>query len=111
MTEIRHHDDRTGKYHNNILGGAVAEEDEQDTGAEEELENNDRDKQHLVRMSRGKFPQRQSQRDRSTKRAERKCVISATAYHLAPQCPEKQRKPLCEESRQRQLTLRTANLL
>ena len=36
--EIRHHDDRTGKYHNNILGGAVDEEDDQVTGADEELE-------------------------------------------------------------------------
>ena len=36
--EIRHHDDRTGKYHNNILGGAVDEEDDQVTGADEALE-------------------------------------------------------------------------
>ena len=27
--ETRHHDDRTGKYHNNIVGGAVDEEDDQ----------------------------------------------------------------------------------
>ena len=25
----RHHDDRTGKYNNNILGGAVDEKDDQ----------------------------------------------------------------------------------
>ena len=31
--EIRHHDDRTGKHHNNILGGAVDEEDDQVAGA------------------------------------------------------------------------------
>ena len=120
--EIRHHDDRTGKYHNNILlGGAVDEEDDQVTRAEVELENNDedldalataqeeaealvslatanrtlrevRDKQHQVRMSRGYFPQQQSQRDRSTKRPERKCVI-CNGLHWASQCPEKQGKP------------------
>ena len=41
--EIRHHDDRAGKYHNNILGGAADVEDDQVTGAEEEPENNDGD--------------------------------------------------------------------
>ena len=32
--EIRHHDDRTGKHLNNILRGAVDEEDDQVTGTE-----------------------------------------------------------------------------
>ena len=39
--EIRHHNDHTGKYHDNILRGAVDEEDDQFPGDEEELENND----------------------------------------------------------------------
>ena len=29
--EIRNHDDRTGKYHNNSLGGAVDEDEDQTT--------------------------------------------------------------------------------
>ena len=37
--EIRHHDDRTGKYCNNILGVAVNEEDSLLPGYEEEPEN------------------------------------------------------------------------
>ena len=34
--EVRHHDDCTGKDHNNIQGGAVDEEDDQVAGAEED---------------------------------------------------------------------------
>ena len=51
-----------------------------------------REKQHLVRMSRGYSPQQQVQRDRPNKRQKRKCVICG-GPHLAPQCPEKQEKP------------------
>ena len=116
--ELRHHDDRTGKYHNNILGDAVDEEDDQLSRAEEERENNvvalvaaqekvealvslatanrkireARDKQHQVRMSRGYSPQQESQRDGSTKRPERKCVI-CNGPHWASQRPEKPGKP------------------
>ena len=50
------------------------------------------DKQHQVRMTRGYFPQHQLQRDRNSKRPERKCVI-CDGPHWASQCPEKQRKP------------------
>ena len=80
--EKRHHDDTTDKYHNNILGGAVLKKRENNDGdldalataqEEEEAEalvslaianrtlREARDKQHQVRMSRGYFPQRQSQ--------------------------------------------------
>ena len=41
--EIRNHDDRWSKYHNNILGGAVNEDDEHLSGYERELENNKED--------------------------------------------------------------------
>ena len=120
--EIRYHDDRNGKHHNTLLGGAVEEEEEQMSAHEETHENSDddldalakvqeeeaealtslatanrtlreaRDKQHQVRMSRGYFPQQQSQRDRYNKRPERKCVI-CNGSHWASQCPEKQGKP------------------
>ena len=43
-------------------------------------------------MSRGYFPQQQSQRDRNNERPERKCVI-CNGPHWASQCPEKQGKP------------------
>ena len=39
--EIRNHDDRSGKYHNNILGGAVNEDDDHLPGNEQDLENNE----------------------------------------------------------------------
>ena len=120
--EIRYHDDRTGKHHDTLLGGAVEEEEEQMSVHEESHENSAddldalakaqeeevealtslvtanrtlrqaRDKQHQVRMSRGYFPQQQSQRDRYNKRPERKCVI-CNGPHWASQCPEKQGKP------------------
>ena len=41
--EIRNHDDRTSKYHNNILGGAVNEDDYDVTKNEEEQENSEED--------------------------------------------------------------------
>ena len=41
--EIRNHDDRTGKYHNDILGGAVNEDDDHLSKNEEGQENNGED--------------------------------------------------------------------
>ena len=82
--EIRNHVDRTGKHHNNILEGAVNEDDDHLPGDEQELENNEEDldalataqeeaeasaslatlrdarEKHQVRISRGFFPQRYS---------------------------------------------------
>ena len=92
------------------MGGTVGEKDDPFPGgdldalatAQEEAEalvflatenrtrRDDRDKQHQLRMSRGYFPQQQSQREYySTKRPERKCVV-CNGPHWASQCPEKQ---------------------
>ena len=35
MTRFPNHDDRTGKYHGNILGGSVNEDDDHLSGNEE----------------------------------------------------------------------------
>ena len=41
--EIRYHDDRTGKHHNSLQGGAVEEKEERMSVHEEILENNGED--------------------------------------------------------------------
>ena len=117
--ETRNHDDQAGKYRNNILGGAVNEDEDQSPGDEEEQENDEgdldawttaqeeesealaslatanrtlrvaRETQRQVRMSRGYFPQQQVQRDRTNRRQERKCVI-CSGPRWASQCPGKQ---------------------
>ena len=135
--ETRNHDDRAGKYHNNILGGAVNEDEDQSPGDEEEQENDDgdldawttaqeeesealaslatanrtlrvaRETQRQVRMSRGYFPQQQVQRDRTNRRQERKCVI-CSGPRWASQCPGKQGNQ-ARSREKRQPFQRTAN--
>ena len=69
--EIRNHDDRTGKYHDNNQGGAVNQYDDHEEGQEtteedldalvmaqeEQVDSDGREKQHQERMSRGYYPQ------------------------------------------------------
>ena len=108
--EIRSHDDRTGKYHNNILGGAVCEDDdflpENEEGPETTEEDLDalataheaeaealaclatanrtlweaREKQHQVRQSRGYYPQQQPVEGRS---ASASSTVVRTGLHSA----------------------------
>ena len=120
--EKRDHDDRTGKYHNHILGGDVNEDDDHLTKNGEEQENSEedldelataqeeeadalaslatanrtlqdaREKHHQVRVSRGQCPQKQGQRDSPKKDAGTK-MRHLQRSHWASQCPEKQGKP------------------
>ena len=46
--ETRHHDDRTGKNHYNILGGVVDEEENHVSGDEEDLESDEEDLDQLA---------------------------------------------------------------
>ena len=47
--EICNHDNRTGKYQKNILGGAINEDDDHLSGSEEEQENHEEDLDALAK--------------------------------------------------------------
>ena len=52
--EKRNHDDRTGKYHNNILRGAVGEDDDLLCGTDEGLDTTEEDLDALATAQEGK---------------------------------------------------------
>ena len=116
---IRNHDDRTGKYHNYLLGGAAEEgeslstvdgeehgtrkEDLDALAAAQEAEalaslasanralKGAREKQHQARQSRAHCPQQQRYRDRPSRR-QGGCV-ECSGPLWASHCPKKKGKP------------------
>ena len=137
--ETRNHDDRTGKYHNNILGGDVNEDDDHLTRTEQEQERTVRkilthwprhskkkqtlwhpwpqqtehsrmlEKHHQVRVSRGQYPQKQGQRESTNKTQERTCVICSG--HTWFHSVQKSKGNHARTRERRQPMRRTANLL